>query len=142
MGLIQLVYASQPFGFDAATLNAILFEARETNRREGITGALICRADLYLQLLEGPQDRVDAVYARIARDDRHLEVTLLLRRPVDARLFGEWAMRDDAARSWMWSRADVAAGAVDRASADDALGVFVRLAAEPPLPAVMACPQA
>ena len=63
--LLQLVYASRPFGFDAGTLTAILFDARRCNTRDGITGALICRDDLFLQLLEGPEAAVEAAYARI-----------------------------------------------------------------------------
>jgi len=58
--LIQLVYASKPFGFDTATLNAILSDARRLNPANAITGALICREDLYLQLLEGPEPAVEA----------------------------------------------------------------------------------
>jgi hypothetical protein len=58
--LLQLVYASRPFGFDAGTLTAILFDARRCNTRDGITGALICRDDLFLQLLEGPEAAVEA----------------------------------------------------------------------------------
>ena len=37
-------------------------------------GALICRDDLFLQMLEGPEAVVEAIYGRIVRDDRHLEV--------------------------------------------------------------------
>ena len=60
--LIQLIYSSKPFGFDEATLSEILLTARRNNERDGITGALICRRDLYLQLLEGPQAAVEARY--------------------------------------------------------------------------------
>jgi hypothetical protein len=130
MTMIQLVYASRPFGFDQGMLNGILFDARPANRRASITGALICRADLYLQLLEGPEDAVEAAYARIARDDRHIEVNRLLTRPITERLFGEWAMRDDPARSWMWTRKEVAEGAVFRATKDEIIDIFVRLADE------------
>ena len=139
MALLQLVYASHPFGFDQGLLNSILFQARENNRRDGITGALICREDLYLQLLEGPADMVEAAYARIRDDDRHLEVMPLARHPVARRLFADWAMRDDEARSWMWTRDEVAKGAVEDATPDDALAVFERLAREAPRPA-LACP--
>jgi len=131
MHLIQLIYASRPFGFDNATLNGILVEARRNNPRDGITGALICRADIYLQLLEGPEAAVDSAFARIARDDRHLEVKMLYRRPAAERLFPEWAMRDDPARSWMWTKPEIAGGAIAKASPDDVLAVFARLAAEP-----------
>jgi hypothetical protein len=129
-GLIQLIYASRPFGFDESTLNGILISARYYNERDDITGALVCRHDIYLQLLEGPQALVEAAFARIARDNRHLEVRKRYVAPVTERLFPAWAMRDDPARSWMWSPAEIAAGAIDRASRAELLGVFARLAAE------------
>ena len=50
----QLIYASRPFGYDDLTLISILMQARENNARNGITGALICREDVFLQILEGP----------------------------------------------------------------------------------------
>ena len=130
MALYRVVYASQPFGFDDAMLNGILADARRCNARDGITGALICRADLYLQWLEGPEPAVRGAFARIARDDRHLDVRCLLAGPVDQRLCPAWAMRDDPARSWMWSPAEVADGAVERAGEDDVVTVFSRIAAE------------
>jgi hypothetical protein len=130
MGLIQIVYSSRPFGFEESVLSSILFTARSRNTDDDITGALICRADLYLQLLEGPEAAVDATYARIAEDNRHVEVNLLVRKPVDGRLFPNWAMRDDPARSWMWTQKEVASGAVARASEAEILAVFSRLSSE------------
>jgi hypothetical protein len=129
MALIQIIYASRPFGFDSAILSHILMQARRNNARDDITGALICRGDLYLQLIEGPEAEVAALYARIMRDDRHVEVTELLRRPVSDRIFPDWAMRDDPAQSWMWSAEEVDAGAVAKATPEESLAVFVRLAA-------------
>jgi Sensors of blue-light using FAD len=131
MDIIQLIYCSRPFGFDEAMLNGILSDARRCNERDAITGALICRADLYLQLLEGPEAAVDATFARIAKDNRHLEVNLLSRVPVAKRLFPDWSMRDDPARSWMWTQQEVADGAIKRATEEEVLSVFYRLAAEP-----------
>jgi hypothetical protein len=131
MPMIQLIYASRPFGFDEAMLAAILMVARRCNERDDITGALICRGDLYLQLLEGPQEAVDAAYRRIERDHRHLEVRLLSRRTVDERLFPDWAMRHDPARSWMWTQEEVKSGAVERATETEAVAIFERLAREP-----------
>jgi hypothetical protein len=127
--LLQLIYASRPFGFDAAMLTGILFDARRCNTRDGITGALICRDDLFLQLLEGPEAAVEATFARIAADDRHIEVRRLTRRLIadDARMFGAWAMRDDPAASWVWSRAEVDAGVPERATEDEELAMFSRL---------------
>ena len=128
--LIQLIYSSKPFGFDEAALNGILMIARRNNLRDAITGALICRQDLYLQLLEGPQAAVEARYSSIARDNRHLEVVKRLSRPVTERLFPKWAMRDDPARSWMWTAREIDEGALDRAVPAEFVSVFSRLAAE------------
>ncbi|TAD71529.1 MAG: BLUF domain-containing protein, partial [Sphingomonadales bacterium] len=98
----------------------------------GVTGALICRNDLYLQLIEGPTDAIDGLYASIEADDRHFDVRLLLSEPMGERLFPAWAMLDDQAPSLFWSAADVAAGALEAASADELRAPFVRLSAAHP----------
>jgi hypothetical protein len=128
MSLLQVVYASRPFGFDQCMLSNILFDARHANERDDITGALIARQDLYLQLLEGPEAKVRETYSRIARDDRHVEVTPLVDRLVAARLFPGWAMRDDPADSWIWPAEAVNDGAIERATEDEVLGFFTRIA--------------
>ena len=128
MPMLQLTYASRPFGFDAAALAGILIDARRCNARDQITGALICRDDLYLQLLEGPAEAVEAAYDRIRRDDRHIEVRRLTRRLVVDRLFGAWAMRDDPAQSWVWSREAVHNGAAEQATEAEIIAIFGRLA--------------
>lgn len=131
MSLVQLIYASRPFGFDQAILNGILSQSRRCNSRDGITGALICRADIYMQLLEGSAEALEATYDRILKDDRHLEIKQLSYRTVTDRLFPSWAMRDDPVRSWMWSQTEVANGAIDQANDLQAIKIFERLAAEP-----------
>lgn len=127
MSLIQLTYASHPFGFDDPMLSGILLDARRCNARDGVTGALIVRQDIYLQLLEGPAKLVEATYQRIRRDDRHTDIRAMRRSDIKERLFPEWAMRDDPARSWMWSREMVAQGKAEAASAEDVLAIFKRL---------------
>jgi hypothetical protein len=127
--LKQLIYASQPFGFDSAMLAGILVRSREKNRAADITGALICRHDLYLQLLEGPEAAIEAIYARIVKDDRHLAVSMLLSRTIDQRMFPEWAMLDDQMPSLTWSAAEVAGGILEAATPEMLLGVFERVAA-------------
>ncbi|WP_342070439.1 BLUF domain-containing protein [Yoonia algicola] len=128
MPYLQIVYASRPFGFDAGTLLDILFKARAWNAKADVTGCLICRDDIYLQLLEGPADNVTRIYKKILEDDRHVEVTQLVRRGVPERMFGKWAMRDDPVQSWMWSRDEIDAGAVNRATPEEVLAIFQRLA--------------
>ena len=130
MMVTQLIYQSQPFGFDTAILSGILSVARRNNAREAITGALICRDDLYLQLIEGDAAPIDALFARIRTDDRHLDVALLSRTTVADRLFPDWAMLHDPARSWLWSPDEVAHGTLDTAGQPALQAVFARAKAE------------
>ncbi len=128
MTVFRAIYTSRPFGYDEAILSSILMQARKANARDDITGALICRADIYLQWLEGPEDKVRAAIARISRDDRHLEMTVHVAEPAETRVFGAWAMLHDPARTWIWSQAEIAAGALDRATPEEITGFFLRLA--------------
>ena len=131
MPLHQLIYMSEPFGFDDAMLNGILSDSRRCNTRDAITGCLIARGDIYLQLLEGSQALVEAAYARIRRDTRHLAIERLSMTAIETRLFPEWAMRDDPARSWLWSPQEVALGAITAAPPGEVRAVFERVAREP-----------
>lgn len=126
--LVQLIYASQPFGYDSAMLSGILLDARRCNARDGITGALICRADIYLQLLEGPEPEVRAAFDRIRKDDRHIAPKLLVNRPVTDRIFGDWAMLHDPANSWIWSKEDIHNGILDRIGLAEVVELFETLA--------------
>ncbi len=126
--LMQIIYVSQPFGYDMPTLNGILVDARDNNERDGITGALICRHDIYLQMLEGPADRVQAAFARIARDDRHAGIETIVSEPVAARIFGDWAMLHDPAQSMIWTEQELSDGALERATPDEFRSMFVALA--------------
>ena len=122
----HLIYSSRPFGFDQNTLNGILVTSIDNNKKGHITGALICRSDLYLQYLEGPTETIDETFDKIKRDDRHVEVKILKEGMHSERLFPRWAMRDDPVRSWMWSREEVDKGALDTIDADEAYSIFAR----------------
>ena len=120
----QLIYCSQPFGFDEAMLAGILSRARYNNVRDDITGALICRHDIYLQLIEGPAAAIDALYARISVDDRHCDVRLLLSEEVEQRMFPGWSMLDDTMPTMSWSPGEISGGALDTATPDALRAVF------------------
>ena len=126
----HIIYASRPFGFDDSVLKSILLSSRANNAKLGVTGALICRADLYLQLLEGPQAAVEETFERIRKDDRHLEICPLKSGFYDRRLFATWAMRDDEVKTWMWSPEEVKRGIVWNLNPEEALFVFKRLSRE------------
>lgn len=127
MDVFRAVYTSRPFGFDTAILSHILHDARRLNARDGVTGALICRGDIYLQLLEGPEKQVMNTLERIKRDDRHIEVKLHVAQSATERMFGHWAMLHDPATSWIWSQKEVSAGAVARATPEEIMAFFIKL---------------
>lgn len=106
--------------------------ARRNNPLLGITGALICRNDIYLQLIEGLAQAIDALYSRILADDRHTNVELLLTEDMGERMFPAWAMLDDTAPSLFWSAQDVEAGVLGSATPEELRAPFVRLSAANP----------
>jgi hypothetical protein len=132
MSMKQLIYASRPFGYDPSILAGILATARAKNAQNDITGALICRPDIYLQLLEGPPAKVDTLFENICKDDRHVEVTVLVQGKVDDRLFPDWAMKHDPADTWLWTPEEIKRGALKHATAREVRAVFVRSDRKPP----------
>lgn len=128
MSMQQLIYVSRPADISEQVLTSILATARRYNAGADITGALIYRSDIYLQLLEGPVGPVEVLFDRICKDPRHSDVTLLVRSRVEDRLFASWTMTLDREASLLWSRRQVTEGAVLRASAREVRAVFVNLA--------------
>ena len=125
----RLIYSSTPFGFDSSILNGLLIDSRENNLKYNITGSLLCRADIYLQMLEGPEEKVLQIFDKIQKDDRHIDVEILLQqRDAKNRLFPDWAMRDDPVESWMWSQKEVADGGVKKSSKEKILSIFSKIA--------------
>ncbi|WP_168454499.1 BLUF domain-containing protein [Sphingopyxis microcysteis] len=74
---------------------ALLVQARRNNQRDALTGALIFNGHNFLQLLEGPGDKVDACLAVIRNDPRHSGMVEVRRREIAERAFAEWTMLYD-----------------------------------------------
>ena len=93
MVLYQVVYisaATVPFSDD--DLAALLANARANNEKAGISGMLLYHDGSFIQVLEGEQAAVEAVYSRIEGDSRHSSATILLRGEVEERTFDAWSM--------------------------------------------------
>lgn len=91
--LIQCIYASAATRLmDAGELAALLRTARLNNEALGLTGMLLYAEGSFFQVLEGPQETVDALYARIEADPRHAQVTRIIREPIPRRFFSAWSM--------------------------------------------------
>jgi hypothetical protein len=96
--LFALVYSSVATG-GGDDFDALLATCRRNNERDDVTGCLLYVYDdrggsaYFAQMLEGDQETVEAVYARIGPDRRHREVRLLSSGPTPARRFADSPMR-------------------------------------------------
>lgn len=82
--------ADKPGGSEG--LADILRVARSNNAALGVTGALMLYDDWFAQVLEGPKDVVEELFARIRADKRHDVVRLNFADRVAMPLFQKWAM--------------------------------------------------
>ena len=91
--LVRLLYASRAADKNSTELvNSIMAQAREHNPSRGLTGILCYSEDIFVQVIEGGRDCVNALYAKILRDPRHCQVELLHYEEIIARRFGCWTM--------------------------------------------------
>ncbi len=89
----QILYVSQStIPGDSADLAGILLQSRHNNALDGVTGLLWSDGERFLQIFEGPEESVCATFARIANDDRHCEMRIILDRLIEAREFSDWTM--------------------------------------------------
>ncbi|MFN2332829.1 MAG: BLUF domain-containing protein [Wenzhouxiangellaceae bacterium] len=84
--------AHQGYGVDPE-VSRILVCSRRNNQAVDVGGVLHFGNGMFFQYLEGPADRVDALYARICRDPRHHDVQRLTRRTIRNRRFTDWSMK-------------------------------------------------
>lgn len=121
----QLIYRSLPVAAGDNNLGEILLTAWSNNRRDQISGALICREGLYLQLIEGPDDLIDALYANIVADERHTDVQTLVETQVSERILSAWSMLDERT---VGAGSEVSVETVNRATPAQLRAVFQRIA--------------
>ncbi|RDE06826.1 BLUF domain-containing protein [Sphingomonas aracearum] len=88
--MLQLVYISS--ARNAPDVEAILAVSRRNNARDSITGLLYSDGVRFLQVLEGPEDKVEAAFARIQQNPWHRAIVARSRRHVETREFGLWQM--------------------------------------------------
>ncbi|MGJ7546637.1 BLUF domain-containing protein [Variovorax sp. LT1R16] len=86
----RLIYTSRVN--EPIDLGALLRQAQKNNPSLGITGGLAVLEGVFLQYLEGKEDAVESLFARILPDQRHAHVKVLERRAVPRRMFSDWSM--------------------------------------------------
>ncbi len=90
---IQLIYVSNSSHFNNEDdLLELLKVSRKNNAKLGITGMLLFHDGLFLQILEGPEAEVMALYEKIKLNPKHRACRILAKVEVKNREFGQWAM--------------------------------------------------
>lgn len=88
--LMYASYAKQDFSDE--DLTELLIKARSNNSNLGITGMLVHRAGNFIQVLEGEEDTVKALYETIKADQRHAGEIIISEGEINERQFAKWAM--------------------------------------------------
>lgn len=91
--LYRLIYLSSAARhLTQADLEQILTAVRRNNSSAGVSGLLLYHDDIFLQVLEGPEDKVLACIERIKADPRHHQLIEVFSAPVKERICSEWNM--------------------------------------------------
>jgi hypothetical protein len=127
-------------------VRAIVEASRRANEAAGLTGAMLLSSGVFLQVLEGPSDAVEAAFERICGDLRHKRVRLLELAVADHRAFGDWSMvfvepPTDAGTDLCPSSEAARNATPDAASAEAAIRMMRALLPARPLPPeLVPCP--
>lgn len=94
--MFQLAYISfaadnfDPNGNEG--IDNILKVANQNNQEKQISGMLLFKGGVFIQLLEGAKDEALELYGKIASDLRHEGQKILLKQECEERLFADWTM--------------------------------------------------
>lgn len=90
---VRIVYVStlQPAITDEE-IEAMVEKAAAFNKSQDITGILAFEGRRVCQILEGPAESVEALFASITRDPRHEGVVEIVRAPIGEVSFDGWGM--------------------------------------------------
>jgi hypothetical protein len=91
--LLSLTYVSSATELLAMPdLLDMLAAIRPKNEALGLSGLLLYSGGNIIQVLEGPEDAVEATFRTIVDDPRHKDVIVMLRDPIEQRSFPDWSM--------------------------------------------------
>ena len=81
-----------PEGAKCDVIQSIMQQSHANNPPLGITGILCHSEQVFMQVLEGGREKVNALYAKILRDPRHTDVVLLHYEEIAERRYACWTM--------------------------------------------------
>lgn len=93
MSLHEIIYVSlASHEMSEAELAQLLEQSRAQNQAVGISGMMLYHRREFMQLLEGEQEALFALYEKIERDPRHEKLYKLWDGPIAQRNFEQWEM--------------------------------------------------
>ena len=91
--LVHCIYSSvQTRALQPAEIDALIEQSQQSNRLHNLTGILLHVGATFFQVLEGPREAVETLYAKILTDPRHKDVTQIIFEPIARRYFGDITM--------------------------------------------------
>ncbi len=95
--LFELIYTSiTPARLSDDAVMDILTQARANNKAKNITGLLYYNGQRFLQIIEGSELDIEALFQSISRDDRHQDIEVLHKDYIETRSFENWHMAYEA----------------------------------------------
>jgi hypothetical protein len=77
---------------DTASLAKLLLRAQRFNEQAEITGLLAYANGRFLQTIEGEDDAIASVFARITNDPQHTDIVPFIDEAIERRCYPTWAM--------------------------------------------------
>lgn len=144
--LVQIIYISRTTslpvrpenGMDPAVAR-ILAKSRSNNRKNGLVGVLYFGDGCFFQCLQGEEEAIDTLYAKLEQDPRHKELKLLSRKAIAAPSFQDWSMKyvpvEQAMTRLLQSRgmSTFDPYQFDVATTQEVIDLLLRASEEPPL---------
>lgn len=91
--LIHIIYSSAATNpFEPEDLLTLLGRSRTNNASLNISGMLLHIEGSFLQILEGREVDIDALFETISDDPRHGNVVTIVRETIPQRAFSDWSM--------------------------------------------------
>lgn len=98
--LVQIIYISRSTFETTDAVNKIepnvvriLAKSRINNRKNGLVGVLYFGDGAFFQCLEGEEDAINTLFAKIEKDPRHKDIKLISKKYISRLSFPDWAMK-------------------------------------------------
>ena len=78
---------------DGSDVFAIVAVSARNNVESELTGVLLFKDGLFLQIIEGPGASINTLMSRLERDNRHSDIRTIARKPITQRAFPKWNMK-------------------------------------------------